>query len=395
MIDILDCGGSYREMGKAQGLRYKDRIDDIFRALLKSEYTPRVLRNLGNVPIFRTLLTLVNLKNLPSLVWKMICETPSQFQRLNGIARGTSLGLPTLLAINSIETLSTRLNFILGCSALAISGERLKPSLTPLLAYNHDFPDFFEDFIILRRSRPVEGFASIQITYPTLAGAIAGINDQGVAITLNHAFAVEKGESGIPPTILVQDVLDHCGSVDGAVKFLKKTHPACGSLVTLLDKNGRMAAVELSRSRIAVRNGKNGFLLTLNQYETPELKEIEVPQGAYFDPKKYPPAFHGIPVHHHNWARSRRFAQMLKGRGRFDLDEIETFLKDHGVEETPDHGTICRHHDTATTIASATLHPAEGFIRVLRGRPCEGEYETYPLLAKKAAPLKAQLRKSA
>lgn len=375
MNEIFTCEGLSREMGQAQGEAFRSKIPEIFNAFFKSPYPPAWLKKYGKPAHLRLMFTLLGWARYPSLS-KSLGAIPNQKERFLGIAEGAKISKKTLTSLNSIEITSTQLQFVLGCSSLGFDSARLKDHATPVLAYNHDFPDFFEDFLILRKSKPTQGHASLQMTYPILTGAIAGVNEKGLAVTLNHAFAVESGGPGIPPTMLVQEVLDSCVSTEEGIRFLKSVPPACGSMITLVDQKGEMATVELSRTRTALRRGANGKILTLNRYETSSLRAIEVPETARFHPKKFPPMFHGMGIHDHNRSRGERFGSLLKEEP-LTLDEIRRFMRDHGEERAPGSSTICRHHDTARTIASALLYPAERKMEVIRGNPCKGEYREY------------------
>lgn len=378
-MNVIECSGNFREMGRTQGIRYKSWTDKIFKTLLDSYFTPVLLKKFGTAAVLKHIFSIQGMKYYPLLNWKLNREVPSQYQRMCGIAEGSSMHIPTVLALNAVEMFAARIRFVLGCSAIGFDSSRLEEGLSPILAYNHDFPPFFGDFIILRKSVPKNRRSSLQLTYPVLAGAIAGVNNCGLSATLNHAFAVEKEGMGIPPSMLLQEVLDSCGSTAEAIRVLKKSRPACGSLITLVDSKGDMAAVELSQTRIAVRKAKNGLILAINRYETAALKKIEIPQNAFFDPKKFPAVFHGIPIHNANWSRAQRFESLLAKKGRFRVEEIESILKDHDSNNTPAQTTICRHHGTASTLASAIMDPKNGIIRVLKGNPCKRSYMSYTI----------------
>ncbi|MDO8519688.1 MAG: C45 family peptidase [Deltaproteobacteria bacterium] len=376
-MEVFECTGSPREMGRVQGEKFKEKIPEIFDAFFHSPYPPAWLKKYGNASVLRMVFSLLGFGRYPLLSRSLGEGAPALKERFLGIAEGASLSKRLLASLNSIEITSTQLHFVLGCAALGLKPGRLLHT-GPLLAYNHDFPDFFENFLLLRKSKPTDRYSSLQITYPILAGCIAGVNEKGLAATLNHAFAVEKGGAGIPPTMLMQETLDRAASTAEAVQFLEKSHAACGSMVTLVDEKGEMAAVELSRTHNRVRFGANGEILTLNRYETSDLRAIEVPESARFNPKKFPPIFHGLGIHDHNLSRAGRFDELLK-KETLTLDEIRGFMRDHGEKKSPDGNTICRHHDTARTIASAFIYAAERKMEVTRGNPCKGNYKEYTL----------------
>ena len=375
----LECSGTPLEMGLAQGKWARPQMEKVYRTLLETEFVPSFVKWTGSIRLLKILFALAGFRFFPFSLLRIRQEVPDQFDRLIGLSQSADIGLSGLLALNEIEVISAQLNFVFGCTSLGFATKRLDKKKGPLLAYNHDFPPFFADFLTIRRSSPRKGFASLELTYPTLTGAIGGINEEGLAVSLNHAFSQERSTSAIPPTMMVQSVLTRCKNTAAAVEFLTSSKAACGSMVSLVDRKDQMAAVELSPKRISVRRPWQGVLMTINEYQTEKLREVEVPQKAFFDPKKFPPPFHGLPIHGSNWSRRRRLAELLDRKGAFRAAEIRKILRDHEEEEKPSHLTICRHHDTAKTLSSALMWPGKSAIEVAYGNPCQGKYQTYTL----------------
>lgn len=378
-LKLFNCSGTFYDMGKRQGQWSKPYVLPIFKALTETPFTPFLLRQYGTAKIMKLIFSVLGYKHFFGLLKEIKNGVPRQYERLCGLAKTSSVSLAGLLALNDIEMTAAEFHFVGGCCTLAFHPRRLKDSNKPLLTYNHDFPPFMGPFIVLRRSKPIGGFHSLQLAYPVLVGCIAGVNDQGLAVSLNHAFPVEDSKPGVPITMLVQEVLDSCATVFQAVHFLEQTNPACGSMISLLDKKGKMATVELARTRKSVRKDKNGILMTINQYETKALKEIEIPKNAYFDPKKFPPIFHGLLIHTNNLSRSKRLRQLIKPNKRYTKQEIFSIMKDHDGGNTLGIKGICRHHDTSDTLVSARIFPTDGVMQVIPGNPCMGSYQTYRL----------------
>jgi hypothetical protein len=371
----IDCAGSPYEMGLAQGKWLKPHSQDALRIFINNPYVPRWLRYVG-LPTFKALLGFKGLqvrnRNFGN-IWR---HSADQFERLRGIADGAGVSLSLLFGLMSIETMSATFHYVMGCTSLGI-GKTMSKTGSPMIGYNHDFPEFLKDQLIVRRSRLKGGLASVQLTYSSISGAICGVNAAGLAITLNHAFSTEPQNDGVPPTLLVQQVLDHCKSTEEAVRLFERTKFSNGSITTIVDAGGDIAALELSQGRFGVRRPKDGLSLTLNAYQLPELKEIEVPQDAVFHPKKYPAFFRGVEIHRHNWERQKRFEKLLAASKKLDSADIKRLLSDHDEGEGGSLGTICRHHPTSDTIASAVLHPKQGLLEAKRGFACGAQYREF------------------
>jgi hypothetical protein len=373
----IECAGSPFEMGLAQGQWLKPHTEGVLRSLVDNRYVPRWFK-LAGIPTLKTLLTLKGMQVRSrhfANVWK---HSADQFERLRGIAQGSGLSLTLLLGMMSVETMMANFQYVMGCTSLAV-GKWCSKTGSPMIGYNHDFPDFLKDHLIVRRSEPRNGHRSVQLTYPSIAGSIAGVNGAGLAISLNHAFSIEPANDGVPPTLMVQQALDRCATAETAARLFERTKFANGSMATVIDAHGGVLALELARGRFGVRKPEKDVSLTLNEYQIPELKEIEVPQDAVFHPKKYPKFFAGLAIHQANWERRRRFEKLLASRKTLAAEDIKKFLADHNGNGKGALGTICRHHPTSDTIASAILHPKEGVLEATRGFACEARYQRFEL----------------
>src|SRR3990167_9504700 len=158
-MEIFECAGLPREMGRVQGEKFRESIPQIFDAFFHSHYPPPWLKNYGNASVLKMVFSLLGLVRYPRFC-RSLGEGPAQRERFLGIARGAGLSRMLLTSLNSVEIPSNRLHFVLGCSALGLASGRIDHP-GPLLAYNHDFPDFFENFLLLRKSRPAGGYSSI------------------------------------------------------------------------------------------------------------------------------------------------------------------------------------------------------------------------------------------
>lgn len=364
-------------MGLAQGKWLKPKAQGVLGTLIDNRYVPRWLRYVG-VPTFKTLLKLKGLQEKSrsfSNLWKYSSD---QFERLRGIADGSGMSVTLLLGMMGIETMLANFKYVQGCTSIGVGREASKTG-SPMIGYNHDFPDFLKDQLIVRRCLPSRGHHSIQLTYPSIPGSICGVNKAGLAVSLNHAFSVEPPNNGVPPTFIVQQALDHCGSMDEAVRLFEKTKFANGSMATVVDAKGRVAALELARGRFGIRRAQKGVSVTFNEYQLPDVKEIEVPQDAIFNPKKYPKFFEGLAIHQPNWERKRRIAKLLKARKKLGPDDVKKLLSDHNGRKEGSVGSICRHHATADTIASAVVYPKEGVMEAARGLACKAHYRKFEL----------------
>ena len=383
MIRVVETSGTPSALGEQQGQVCSDTLQPMYdglRALpLAPKWMPAGLHGL-------TLRAAVDVAGAYYLARhrKLLSGHAGgrYLDALRGLASGFDARPSRIYGFNAFEIESANPSVSLGCTALAFSARQTAEG-APLLAYNHDFPPSFERFLMLRRSQPRDAAASLCVTYPALVGAIAGVNEHGLAATLNQAFAtdIERGKPALLLTILVQECLDHCRNVAEAVELIEATPVTNGGLLTLVDSSGARAVMELSATRRRARRSSDDVILyAFNKYMLPELQAREVPVGA-----KTTGIGAGYDIHATNISRERRYREILREGHAYSQDDIRALLADH---DGSDGGmnTICCHGDALNmTILSAIIDPLARDIRLILGRTCQGRYERYSLETRRAA----------
>jgi hypothetical protein len=291
------------------------------------------------------------------------------------LSRGIGASRAQLYGVNAFEVESAHVGFSLGCTSLALDGSR-SDSGEPRLAYNHDFPAAFAPFLFVRRSAPRAAIRSLTLTYPAMVGAICGVNEGGLAMSYDQAYATD-GARARPATLvslMVQRCLDRCATVDDAIALIAEHTAASGAMVTMVDRSGARACVELSMTRQAVRRARAGEILyTFNKYRTDTLASVEIPVGAVTTG-----IAKGYDIHACNLTRERRFLSLDAGQ-IFSDASLSALMGDHdGGDGDP--LTICTHGDPMSeTILHALVDPTESSLTVRFGHPCKTAPTRYDL----------------
>jgi hypothetical protein len=111
---------------------------------------------------------------------------------------------------------------------------------------------------IVRESRPVVGFRSLELTHAWLVPAVAGVNERGLALvarppgarTSPNTNAGREGRAAwrdgdAPPILLVQDCLARFENVAGALDWCRKRPVEGEQMLELFDASGARALVEV------------------------------------------------------------------------------------------------------------------------------------------------------
>jgi hypothetical protein len=208
-----------------------------------------------------------------------------------------------------------------------------------------------------------------------LPGMLDGMNEHGLTVTQNLAYAIEEPTCFAPNSLALQEMLETCRTTDEAVQFITHAHRAGNHLLMIADVEDNIKAVELSHNRSAIRRPQTGQLINTNHYHTAAMQQHEVPHDAVFT-GNVPPEFRGIRVHESSEQRFQR-AQELLNDIIVDDHVLATVLSDHGQDNTPSNLTLCQHGNYLSTLRSGMFYPKQRQLKVLYGNPCQNTFSEF------------------
>jgi hypothetical protein len=371
------CAGDAREMGIAQGKALSAKI----------AATRRVLRDLD---AFR----LEQPKWLPYPVFLKLAETkssralepalrrldPGMLARLEGIAEGSGASLPSLCLLNSLEALLASVQGrteplpLGGCSALAVRGNRSATG-EAIIARNFDYIPLVQPYYIMRESRPRNGYRSLEFSVAPLAGAIDGVNEHGLCITLNYAFATDSGAPAPLISMSIADALAHCTTVTEAVERISNRSRWGAGMLMIADASGDLASLELTSTRSGVRRPmpSEDCLLFTNVCSCPETREVQVPENHLYS-ERVPQPLRGKPVLEWHASRARRLDELVRKRGKIGPEDLAVIMADHGPTGVPDGSSPCVHTNYWRTTGCLQWFPAQRSVRVSFTTACAADY---------------------
>lgn len=102
-----------------------------------------------------------------------------------------------------------------------------------------------------------------------------GINEYGLAIGLTF-IPIEKIKPGFNVGILTRYLLEKCKTVDEAITEINKLPIASGGTLTLADKTGNMAVVELSSEAINIIKNQGDYVCATNLFVSNKMKQYNL-----------------------------------------------------------------------------------------------------------------------
>lgn len=309
---------------------------------------------------------------------------PDVIQRIAGMASGAAVPIDKLFLFQAFELVTASyqttesVSSPLACTTIAV-GARQSATGKPIVAHNFDCVDLAPPMFVMRAGRAGQ-VRQMEFTLAPLAGVIDGLNDHGLCITYNYAMARDPGPPAPPVSLAISGALSHCTTVVDAIDWIKN-RPRCGAAMLMMaDAQGDIARVELTGYNAHVERPLAGrdLLFHTNAFHLPLMRTEEVPRDAVFGPATAS-CLRGRRVFQSAEARDERLSQLLVGRDRFNIQDLEQLMADHGADDRPSADSICMHGDYWSTRACLLLQPVERRMSVSYSTACQAQFQTFEL----------------
>jgi predicted choloylglycine hydrolase len=376
------CKGDHREMGIAQGIGMREKLEK--SAEILSRLDPFLRRKPWWLP-YGSYKKLSQRKAERVLKHPLRKQFPEMAQRLEGIAEGAQIHPGELYLYNALDALISSVTHMIvipplsGCSALAVRGSK-SLSAKPVIARNFDYLPLVQPLYSIRESHPNGKFRSLEFTVAPLCGTIDGVNERGLCITYNYAY-VSDGPAQAPTiSMVISEAMAVCSTVSEAAEFIASTPRWGGGLLMLADETGDLASLELSNTRSHLRRPADNedYLFHSNAFHSETMQEVQVSARAVFS-RKAPDVLRGHRVLESSECRDQRFEKLLSQCDSLGPDDLSVVMSDHGPDDEPSLNTICKHSSYWNTTASLQLFPATRSIRVAFDSTCQARYQEFGL----------------
>lgn len=198
--------------------------------------------------------------------------TPSHYVReIDGLARHADVEPERLLLLNLSYDLTAcggEMPGIHGCTGGLVRGAGGK--LTLARAMDWSFPELIRDHSMIIRYKTRQRSA-LTVGFPGCIGALTGVNQRGIAISLNQAFVPQLPRWAISVPWLVRETLLEAQSYEHAVKKITST-PAMSSGFYLVTDGSKGALVESTGAFDTVFDCEE-LLVVANHFHDDEVPE--------------------------------------------------------------------------------------------------------------------------
>jgi len=372
ILNVNYFSNDHYDIGLQQGHAVSTLLQDVCKQMAKLEAVKILKPKLLPASLFLFLT-----KKKAAKIFKKDIYTyyPRQAQRLEGIAKGAGIDLPTLFLIQAAELLiNIRKSdyHIQACTSLGFGPRKIKTD-EAIIGKNFDYPNEFLPYQLTCKVEPHVGYRTLGCTMAPLPGVLDGMNEHGLTVTYNLAYTIDEPKYFVPISIVLQEMLETCKTTEDAINFLISAKRAGDALLTLADAKDELKAVEISSNHFAIAEMTNDYVLNTNHFSTREMKKIEIPHNAVYSGNA-PKSIHGMNVHESSMQRYLRAKELIENKKIIKEDEIVKILRDHGTDNIPSMFTICRHEALSSTLRSVIFYPKRKTMKVLYGNPCENKY---------------------
>ncbi len=161
-----------------------------------------------------------------------------------------------------------------GCTSFAAWGRKTADGHL-LVGRNFDFNPgrWFDENKVVIRVKPDRGLGFISVAWSGMAGAVSGINDARIAVTINGAQSVPPRKIGTPVSLVMREVLQNARTLEEAVEIIKQSQVFVSDLyLVACGKTSRAVVVEKTPTKCAVRQVFGDSLVCANHFLTQELE---------------------------------------------------------------------------------------------------------------------------
>lgn len=179
---------------------------------------------------------------------------------------------------------------LVGCSAFAV-WDSFTTDGALLVGRNFDFSagEAFARHRVVQFVKPDSGYRYIAVSWPGFCGVVSGLNEKGLAVTINASASRPPLQATTPISLLVREIIQYAGTLEQAVAIARRrrTFVSESILVASGDEN-RALIIEKTPENTVVYQSYRPMLLCTNHYQSESLKNdpyhqshIIVPDSPY------------------------------------------------------------------------------------------------------------------
>ncbi|NVO01705.1 MAG: peptidase C45 [Bacteroidetes bacterium] len=161
-----------------------------------------------------------------------------------------------------------------GCTSFSAWNAKSEDS-SLITGRNFDFyvgDDFAKEKIICFMN-PDKGYKMMTITWGGMLGAISGMNEKGLTVTMNAAKSNLPSEAATPISLLTREILQYSKNINEAFDIAKKRQTFVSESIMISSaEDNRTAIIEKTPYQTSLFDSDTNYIICTNHYQSQEFK---------------------------------------------------------------------------------------------------------------------------
>ena len=169
-------------------------------------------------------------------------------------------------------------HMVVGCTSFSAWGNETDDHAL-LIGRNFDFyvgEKFAEDKIVCFYN-PDKGYKFMMVTWGGMIGAVSGMNEKGLTVTLNAAKSAIPSSAATPISLVAREVLQYAGNIDQAYEIIKKRKTFVSETLMIGSASDhKTVLIEKTPYSSDMYASKDDYIICSNHYQGDSLKADEM-----------------------------------------------------------------------------------------------------------------------
>lgn len=163
---------------------------------------------------------------------------------------------------------------LVGCTSFGVWDDKSKDS-SIIIGRNFDLylGDDFAHEKIVSFVKPENGYGFMSVSWGGMVGAVSGMNEKGLTVTINAAKSIIPTSARMPVSLLVREILQYASNIDEAYKIAEKRKLFVSeSFLIGSDADHNVVIIEKTPDETAIYDPDGSQIICSNHYQSDYFK---------------------------------------------------------------------------------------------------------------------------
>ncbi len=181
---------------------------------------------------------------------------------------------------------------LVGCTSFGTWNNKSNDS-SMIIGRNFDFyvGDKFSEDKIVAFFNPNKGYKFMTITWGGFIGAVSGMNEHGLSVTINAAKSDYPTSSATPVSIVTREILQYAKNIEEAIAIAKKRNMFVSeSFLVASAEDNKAIIIEKTPDNLDIYDPNNNYIVCANHFQSSGLlhsKKNEIQMNESASPYRY------------------------------------------------------------------------------------------------------------